>query len=521
MAEIGIRKWLITVTVILCSMLELIDVSIVNVALTDMMGNLGATLNEVSWVVAAYAIANVIVIPLADFLSETLGRRNYFIGSVVLFTTASVFCGLSTGIWELVFFRFIQGLAGGALLTTSQTILVESFPEEQLGLANGLFGMGVVIGPTIGPTLGGIIIDKLSWHWIFFINLPVGIIAALMAFTFVRNRQDHHERKSKKTIDWWGILLLIIGVGSLQLVLERGNDKDWFQSTFIIIFTCIAAFGIIAFIWRMLNKDNPVVDLKVLKKRNVALGTFLSFIMGFGLFGSVFIYPIFTQRILGFTATQTGELLIPGALLGGLMMPVVGKLIEKGVKPQYMVPFGFAIFGIFCFLTANIISPDTSGRSFIFPLLLRGLGIGFLFLPLTFLSLQGLKGRDVGQSTGLNNMLRQLGGSFGIAILATFLGNRAQKNRSFLDTHLSTNRTEVWQRLHDITMGLIAKGQNAIEAKTQALNVINGLLMKQVYLVSYIDVFMLLGVFFLLCIPFIFLVKNVKSNGSKSSPAIH
>lgn len=514
MSETGAKKWLITITVILCSMLELLDVSIVNVALTDMMGNLGATLIEVSWVVAAYAIANVIVIPLAGFLSETFGRRNYFISSVVLFTAASVFCGLSTGIWELVFFRFIQGMAGGALLTTSQTILVETFPEKELGLANGLFGMGVVIGPTIGPTLGGVIVDNLSWHWIFFINLPIGIIASILAFTFIKNQATYVKGKVKKSVDWIGVLMLIAGIGSLQLVLEKGNDEDWFQSTFIICFAFLAAFGIIGFIWRMLTQTNPVVDLKVLKNRNVAVGTFLSFIMGFGLFGSVFIYPVFTQQILGYTATQTGELLIPGALLGGMMMPVVGGLIQKGISPKVLVPIGFTIFGIFCLVTSNIISPDTSEKAFFLPLLLRGFGMGFLFLPLTILSLQGLKGRDIGQSAGLNNMMRQLGGSFGIAILATYLGNRAAKNRSLLDAHLSSNNPNVMARLQSITDGLIAKGTNAFEAKQQALHILNGMLTEQVYLVTYKDVFITLGVFFLICIPLIFLVKKVKNNES-------
>ncbi len=521
MAETGARKWLITITVILCSMLELVDVSIVNVALTDMMGNLGATLNEVTWVVSAYAIANVIIIPMAGFLSETFGRRNYFITSVVLFTAASVFCGLSTGIWELVAFRFIQGMAGGALLTTSQTILVEAFPEKELGLANGLFGMGVVIGPTIGPTLGGVIVDNLSWHWIFFINLPIGVIASILAFTYVKNPVNFIKGKLKKSIDWIGILLLIIGVGSLQLVLEKGNDDDWFQSSFITSFAFIAAFGIIGFIWRMLKQANPIVDLKVLKHRNVAVGTFLSFILGFGLFGSVFIYPVFTQQILGYTATQTGELLIPGALLGGMMMPVVGALISKGISPKILVPIGFAVFGIFCLLTSTIISPNTTEKAFFFPLLLRGFGMGFLFLPLTILSLQGLKGRDIGQSTGINNMMRQLGGSFGIAILATYLANKAAQNRNILDSHLSTNNSNVMARLQSITEGLIAKGTNVFEAKQQALKVLNGMLMEQVYLVTYKDVFITLGVFFLVCIPIIFLIKKVKNTASVSHTSMH
>lgn len=521
MAETGKKKWLITVTVILCSMLELVDVSIVNVALTDMMGNLGATLNEVSWVIAAYAIANVIVIPLAGFLSDQFGRRNYFISSVMLFTVASVFCGLSTSIWELVFFRFIQGMAGGALLTTSQTILVETFPEKELGLANGLFGMGVVIGPTIGPTLGGVIVDNLSWHWIFFINLPIGSIAALLAFTYVKNQATYIKGKLKASVDWIGIIMLIVGIGSLQLVLENGNSEDWFQSTFIICFAFIATFGIIGFIYRMLKQIDPIVDLKVLKNRNVAVGTFLSFIMGFGLFGSVFIYPVFTQQILGYTATQTGELLIPGALFGGLMMPVVGALIQKGVQPKYLVPIGFVVFATFCLMTAHIISPETSERSFFWPLLLRGFGMGFLFLPLAILSLQGLKGRDISQSTGLNNMLRQLGGSFGIAILATYLGNKAEQNRSLLDAHLSSNNPNVMAHLKSITDGLIASGTNAFEAKQQALTVLNGVLSEQVYLVTYKDTFMTLGVFFLVCIPIILLINKVKNDASLGHMPMH
>ncbi|WP_116124632.1 DHA2 family efflux MFS transporter permease subunit [Lewinella sp. IMCC34183] len=520
MVETGIRKWLITATVILCSMLELIDVSIVNVALTDMMGNLGATLNEVSWVVAAYAIANVIIIPMAGFLSDRLGRRAYFIGSVVVFTIASVFCGLSTGIWELVAFRFLQGMAGGALLTTSQTILVESFPEEELGLANGLFGMGVIIGPTIGPTLGGYIVDNLSWHWIFFINLPVGTVAALLAYTFVRER-PRTASAGRRSTDWLGIGLLVLGVGSLQLVLEKGREEDWFQSAFILAMSALAAAGIIGFIVRMLRTEQPIVDLRVLRYRNVAVGTFLSFIMGFGLFGSVFIFPIFAQQILGYTATQTGELLIPGALLGGFMMPLVGRLIAAGVSPKYLIPLGFALFAVFTFMMAGIITPETSQADFFWPLLVRGLGLGFLFLPLTFLSLQGLKGRDIPQSTGINNMLRQLGGSFGIAVLATYLGNRTVYNRALLGSHLSVNDPNVMNQVHGIANRLAASGTNAVEATQQAYRVLSGMLSQQAALVTYTDVFQVLGAFFLLCIPLVLFIRRVKGAGATGPVSLH
>ncbi|MGA9213517.1 DHA2 family efflux MFS transporter permease subunit [Kaistella sp.] len=514
MAEVGIKKWMITVTVILCSMLELVDVSIVNVAITDMMGNLGATINEVSWVIAAYAIANVIIIPMAGFLSERFGRRNYFITSVIVFTIASVCCGISTGIWELVAFRFIQGMAGGALLTTSQTILVETFPEEELGLANGLFGMGIIVGPTIGPTLGGVIVDNLSWHWIFFINLPIGIVATALAFTFIKNQLNYNPKSIKAKIDWLGIFLLIIGIGSLQLVLEKGKEDDWFQSNFIIVLTAVSIFGIVSFIIRMLLHKDPLVDLRILRYRNVSIGTFMAFILGFGLFGTVFIYPIFTQQILGYTATQTGELLIPGALLGGISMPIVGKLVQKGVSPKYLIPIGFIVFATFTFLMAGIITPDTDQRNFFIPLLLRGMGIGFLFLPLTILSLQGLKGRDVSQSAGLTNMMRQLGGSFGIAILATYLTDREQYNQQRIGLHLNTNDPLVMDRVQNIINGLVAKGTNVFEAKQQAYNVLEEMLMKQAYLVTYIDTFMMLGAFFLACIPIVFLIKKYKVTGT-------
>src|SRR5215471_17946981 len=232
MSEQGARKWIITITVILASLIELIDTSIVNVALPQMMGNLGATLDDVAWVVTSYVVANVIVVPMTGWLSALFGRRNYFAGSIVLFTIASFFCGHATGIWELVVFRFIQGAGGGALLSTSQSILVETFPPEELGLANGLFGLGVVVGPTIGPTLGGWITDNYSWPWIFYVNIPIGIVAAFLTFSYIRDSQHAREIGS---VDWLGIALLVVGIGSLQVVLERGESEDWFSKTYILV----------------------------------------------------------------------------------------------------------------------------------------------------------------------------------------------------------------------------------------------------------------------------------------------
>ena len=269
---------------------------------------------------------------------------------MVLFTVASVMCGQSDGIRELVAFRLIQGLGGGALMATSQAILIDTFPPKQLPLRQALFGMGVIIGPTTGPTLGGYIVDHFDWPWIFYVNVPVGILATLFTFLFIHDpaRLQHRVRRALGDIDWTGIALLIIGVGSLQLVLEQSEREDWFDSSYILFFSAVAVLGVILFIWRELTTENSAVDLKVLGRSNpLAWGAFLSFVLGFGLFASVFIIPIFTQRILGFTAQQTGFMLLPGAVASGLMMPFIGKALQAGVKQTRMIPVGFFLFFVF------------------------------------------------------------------------------------------------------------------------------------------------------------------------------
>lgn len=511
MPETGAKKWIITITVILCSMIELIDTSIVNVALAQVMGNLGATLGEVSWIVASYAIANVIVVPMAGWLSNQFGRRNYYAGSVILFTIASFLCGNSTNIWELVFFRFLQGMGGGALLATSQSILVETFPKEQLGLANGIFGLGVVIGPTLGPTLGGYIVDHFSWQWIFYVNIPIGIVATFLCITFIEDSKHAIKKSAWSTADWLGIGLLVLGVGSLQLVLEQGEREDWFESSYIIAFSLVSAIGIVGFIWRELTVKNPIVNLRILKDRNLSIGTGLSFILGFGLFGTVFILPVFLQRVLGFTATQTGEMFFPGAIATGFMMPIVGRLIQKGVPQKLMIPIGFLIFFIFTFWMTGLITPTSSDQDFFWPLILRGFGMGLLFVPLTTLSLSNLKGQDIPQGAGLTNMLRQLGGSFGVAIISTYIERSSFGHRTDLLNNINNFDPETQSRLAQLTQAFVAKGSSLIEAKNQALHALDLIVTKQSLILTYIDALLMLGAFFLLCLPLVLLIKKPKA----------
>jgi len=498
------NKWIITITVILASMIELIDTSIVNVALPQMMGNLGATLDEIAWVVTGYVVANVIVIPMTAFLAALFGRRNYFVGSIILFTVASFFCGHAVGLWELVIFRFIQGIGGGAMLSTSQAILVEAFPPDQLGLANGLFGLGVVVGPTIGPTLGGWITDSYSWRWIFYVNLPIGIAAALMAMAFI---PPPKETRAVGTIDWAGIGLLVAGIGALQIVLERGQSEDWFSAGYIRWLTAISVVCIAGFIWRELTAEHPVVDLHVLRDRSLAVGTIFTFILGFGLYGSVFIFPVFAQNLLGFTAMQTGLILLPGSLATAVMMPVVGKLMQRGFPAQVLNALGFVSFFGFTWMLSH--STLASGRAdFFWPLILRGVGLGLLFVPLTTLALSGLRGKDIPAGSGLTNMMRQLGGSFGVALVATFIQYRSWTHRSHLLEHASIYDPELRQRLAALTSGLMAKGSSLFDAQRQAYGAIEGMVMRQTFLLTYMDAFRIVGVFFLLCIPLLLLFKR-------------
>ena len=502
MPEKGFNKWIITLTVILASLLELIDTTVVNVSTPQIMGNLGATLEDAGWLVTAYAVANVIILPMSGWLATRFGRRNYFAFSIVLFTVASFFCGHADNIWELIIFRFIQGIGGGALLGTSQAILVETWPKEQLGMATALFGLGVVVGPTLGPTLGGYITDHLSWPWIFYINIPMGIIAVMLALTYIKD--SWHQKTGN--VDWAGIILLTVGIGSLQVVLERGESEDWFETSYITWLTILSVLGIIFFIRRELTAKHPVVDLRILKNRELSIGMFTTFILGFGLFASVFVFPVFCQNLLGFTAQQTGELMIPGGLATIVMMPFVGKILQKKFPPQIMATFGFLFFFVFTWMLSH--SSLSSGESdFLFPLIFRGIGLALLFVPLTTLALGSLQPKDIPQGTGLNNMMRQLGGSFGIAIVTTLIHLRQGYHRVNLLSNVNIYDPAFNERMHSLQSGFIAKGYPAETAQTLAYKAIEGSVMKQTFLMSYMDAFWFVGIFFIFCIPLLYLQR--------------
>ncbi|MBS1737819.1 MAG: DHA2 family efflux MFS transporter permease subunit [Bacteroidetes bacterium] len=520
LVEYGSRRVIVTITAVLCALLEIVDTTIVNVALNDMKGNMGATLTEIGWVVTAYAIGNVIVVPMTSWLSQQFGRRNYFAASIMIFVVFSFLCGNATGIWELVLFRFCQGLGGGALLVTSQTIITESYPIEKRGMAQAIYGLGVIIGPTLGPPLGGYIVDHFSWPYIFYINIPIGIVATLLTLQFVRSPK-YKLKTATRHIDFLGIALLAVAVGSLQYVLEKGHDDDWFSSNTIIILTVTAILGIFFFIWRELTYDNPIVELRVLKNGNLRVGTVLSFLLGFGLYGSTFIVPLYTQSILGWTAMDAGMLFIPSGIATALMMPVIGRIIQGGVKQQYLIGGGLLIFFLYSLWCYNILTPDTPEGAFWWPLIVRGLGLSMLFIPVTTLALSTLHGQQIGQGAAFTGMMRQLGGSFGVAVITTFLSRQNMVHRVDLVSQLDITDPKVQQRVSALQHGFMSKGFTPDRALEMAHKGLDFIVTKQSAVLSYMDAFLYIGGLFLICIPFVIFARASKKKKVDLSAGLH
>ncbi|WP_338876229.1 DHA2 family efflux MFS transporter permease subunit [Spirosoma sp. SC4-14] len=505
--KLGFDKWIVILTVTTAALLQTIDTSIVNVTLNQMMGNLGASLGDISWVVTGYAAASAVMITMSGWLSAKLGRRNYFAASIVLFTIASIFCGLSTNVWELVFFRVVQGIGGGGLLTTAQSILIQTFPKEDLGIANAIFGMGVIIGPSIGPTLGGYITDNLSWNWVFYINIPFGILATVMTFAYIK---EPDEKIVAGKMDWLALILLTMGIGGLQIILEKGEEKDWFDSSFIVGMSIAAVVGLIGFIWRELAVKMPILDLSLLRRRRFAVGTLFNFILGFGLFASVFIIPVFCQTILGFTASQTGWLLMPGSLMTGVMMPIIGGMMSKNkISPIWYSAIGFLLFFGFCFDLSNI-SLDAGPDYFFWPLIIRGIGMGMIFIPLTTITLADLENVEIPQGSALSNMIRQLGGTFGTAIMTTYISTRTVFHASRLSDNISIYNPLSAERIRQFTNLFLSKGDALMTATGKAYGLIQGTVMKQALVMTYADAFLIIGAFFLVCVPMLLLFIGKK-----------
>jgi DHA2 family multidrug resistance protein len=502
------HRYLIAFAVVLAALMQVIDSSIVNVALPDMMGNLGASLDEIAWVTTGYILASVIVIPLTGWLGQLFGRKRYFVGSILLFTASSFFCGASHSLGALIFWRLVQGVGGGALMTVSQAVLFESFPPEEAGTAMALFGVGVMVGPTIGPTLGGWLTDNYGWPWIFYINIPVGILASVMIATYVHDRAD---QKKPGSIDYMGIGLLAVSVGALQYVLEHGQRDDWFDSRLIASLTAIGVVGGIVLLWRELTTREPVIDFRVLRHRQMWVGTLLGVIMGIGLYAMSFTLPVFLQTNLRMTAEQTGIVLLPGAIATALSMLIVGRLTNR-VDPRLLITLGAVIFATAAW-RLSLITSESGGHDFFWPLILRGVGLGLMFVPLTTITLAELTPAELPQGTGLYNFFRQLGGSFGIAGIATLLARYTAQYRAVLAEHVTTLDATSITRVEALTRGMMGRGADLATARARAYQLINGELMGQASVIAYSRVYVLSAVIILAIIPLLVLVRQTRGAG--------
>lgn len=506
-------RYLIAFAVTLASVLELVDTSIVNVAIPHMMGNLGATLEEIAWVSTGYIVANVIVLPLTSWFSERFGRRNYYTGSIALFTLASFFCGSARSLESLVFWRVIQGIGGGALISTAQAILFDVFPLRERGKAMAIFGMGVMVGPTLGPTLGGWITDNYTWPWIFYINLPLGILAAAMTWRTVP--EPEHAVTRDGAVDWLGLGFLIVGIGALQIMLERGEAKDWFESREIVIEGVAAAVGLALFVWHELRTATPIVNLRILENRQLAVGVTFALLLGFALYASVFALPVFLQNLLGYSAWDTGKVILPGAIASAITMAAMGRIGQR-FDARLLITTGVLLFLWSMWLHYHF-TTQIGMHDLFWPMILRGVGLGFIFVPLTGAAVADLQPVQLAQGTGLFNLSRQLGGSLGIATTATLLTRFTEQGREALRPHLSAGEPVTNGWLQQVTQRMLSEGGGLAHAQAKAFAVLDRILQQQASMVAFEKVFLTMGIAFTVALPLLLLFRTGRVRGGAAA----
>jgi DHA2 family multidrug resistance protein len=510
-ARAPVNKWLVTLSVTFGTLMGAIDTSIVAVATPHLSGSLGATVEEMTWVTTGFVIATVVVMPLTAFLGRFFGQKRVYLFSLGLFVLGSALCGLARSLPVMVACRALQGLGAGALQPTEQAILRQTFPPEEQGMAMALFGLAVVVGPAAGPVLGGYIIDNLNWPWIFYINLPIGLLGIFMVTRFVHEPEDirraNHDRaaQQRKNLDWIGVMLMTGGLATLQYVLEEGSRNDWFSSTAVAICTVTSALMLSAFVIRELTAPVPAVDLSLFKDKVFLSGTLIGSMMFAILMSITFLLPLFMQQLLGFSAIQSGTALMPRALAMMVAIPLVGRLYNY-VQPRILVMIGVVLVALSA-VEMSRYTLDTSAHSVMAAIVLQGFGFAALFVPLTTVALASIPRYRLTDATGLNSLLRQIGGSLGLAAFATLLPHFEQSARVGLISHLVPGRPEVIQRVGMIQSGLIARGLNPGAAQAAAGRVLDGMITRQAMLLAFERMFILAGLAFLIVIPFAFFLK--------------
>jgi DHA2 family multidrug resistance protein len=501
----SINPWIVTAAVMLATFMEILDTTVVNVSVPHIAGNLGATVDEGTWVVTSYLVSNAIILPMAGWLANRFGRRRMLMWCVTGFTLTSLLCGMATSLPWLIFFRVLQGLSGGGLQPMSQAVLLETFPPKKHGTAMAAFGLGIILAPILGPTLGGYITDNYTWRWIFYLNLPVGLFSLLMMNAFIHD--PHYIRKRNGGgVDLWGIGFLALGFGMLQVVLDRAQQKDWFDSTQIRVMAFLCVVGLVAMVIRELTTKHPIVDLRVLKDRTFSAGVFIMTMLGFVLYASLMLLPIFLQTLLGYPALQSGLALSPRGIGSLCTMPIVGQLTNR-YDPRKLIFVGIVVGGWTMFSLSHL-NLNAGYWNIFWPQVIQGSAMAFLFIPLMAVSMSGISKEKMGNATSIYNLMRNIGGSFGIATMTAFLARRSQVHQNQMVGHISAfdhNSQMMWRGM---TGWFQLHGSNSVEAGRKALGMMYGMLQQQAMMLSFVEAFWVMGVIFLCMVPLLFLLRN-------------
>jgi DHA2 family multidrug resistance protein len=503
--EQNITPWIIAVSVMFSTFMEVLDTTVVNVSLPHIAGNLSATVEEATWALTSYLVANAIILPMTGWLARRFGRKRLLMLSVTGFTTASFLCGLAPNLAMLIVFRIFQGATGGALQPLSQAILLEAFPPEDRGKAMGFWGLGIVVAPILGPVLGGWLTDSYSWRWVFYINIPVGIVSIVMTQLFIFD-PPYLKRSPGEGIDYWGIGMLAVAVGSLQILLDKGQQEDWFASDWIVALALISGVTFIIFIIRELQTRDPVVHLRVFKERTYATGVFLMTTLGFVLYGSLVLLPIFLQTLLGYPALQAGIAMAPRGMGSFIAMPIVGALTVR-LDARKLLAVGLLAGGYTLFMLSWL-NLNAGYWDIFWPQFIQGAALGLLFVPLTTVTMDRIPKEEMGNATSIFNLMRNIGGSMGIASVTTMLSRRTQFHVQSLGSHVTPYDHQSQLMMERIRQGLIQRGLDPVTAAKRAYAVLFGMVQREASMLSFVEAFWVLGIIFVAALPLVLLLRK-------------
>lgn len=506
----AVNPWIVAIAVMFGTFMEVLDTTVVNVSLPHIAGSLSASVDEATWALTSYLVANAIVLPITGWLANYFGRKRLLMTAVVGFTGASLLCGLAPSLPVLIFFRCIQGATGGALQPLSQAVMLEAFPPQDRGKAMGFWGLGIVVAPMLGPVIGGWLTDSYSWRWVFYINLPVGLASIIMTRLFIFD--PPYIRRTRAGIDYWGIGMLAVGISALQVVLDKGQEEDWFSSHLISILTVIAVAGLTAFVIRELRAPHPVVNLRVLKVRTYSTGVFLMTVVGFVLYGSLVLLPVFLQTLLNYPALQAGIAMAPRGLGSFLMMPITGAILSR-LDARKLLGLGMVATAITLFQLSHL-NLKAGYWDVFWPQFIQGLALALLFVPLTTVTMDPIPREEMGNATSIFNLMRNLGGSMGIAGATTLLARQQQLHINRLGANVTIYSPQARAAINHMRGLFMGQGSDPATATNRAYGVIFGQVQQQASMLSFMDVFHILGVIFLLVIPALLIMRRPRHGGA-------